>query len=208
MSRETDVRVDYKLVDITAAADGVLSMPNIQPFSDFTELLDEEQAIRRWATVETNAWELDGTMEILPDGIGSVFMGVWSAAMSGDDNAFTALPVLTVTFPKRTHPAALLLCLTRQQGDWCSDLNITWYDQDGGQMASKDFAPEQRAVFLRRSGGGLLQAGHHVPQDQQTAPVSEIDWNYLRRDSGSWQRTADFLFGAGGGQPDFFRSVG
>ncbi len=30
MSRETDVRVDYKLVDITAAADGVLSMPNIQ----------------------------------------------------------------------------------------------------------------------------------------------------------------------------------
>lgn len=78
MSRETDVRVDYKLVDITAAADGALSMPNIQPFSDFTELLDEEQAIRRWATVETNAWELDGTMEILPDGIGSVFMGVWS----------------------------------------------------------------------------------------------------------------------------------
>ena len=67
MSRETDVRVDYKLVDITAAADGALSMPNIQPFSDFTELLDEEQAIRRWATVETNAWELDGTMEILPD---------------------------------------------------------------------------------------------------------------------------------------------
>ena len=52
MSRETDVRVDYKLVDITAAADGALSMPNIQPFSDFTELLDEEQAIRRWATVE------------------------------------------------------------------------------------------------------------------------------------------------------------
>ena len=120
MSRETDVRVDYKLVDITAAADGVLSMPNIQPFSDFTELLDEEQAIRRWATVETNAWELDGTMEILPDGIGSVFMGVWSAAMSGDDGAFTAPPVLTVTFSKAHTSGGVTLVFDEVTGDWCS----------------------------------------------------------------------------------------
>lgn len=147
MSRETDVRVDYKLVDITAAADGVLSMPNIQPFSDFTELLDEEQAIRRWATVETNAWELDGTMEILPDGIGSVFMGVWSAAMSGDDGAFTAPPVLTVTFSKAHTSGGVTLVFDEVTGDWCSDLNITWYDQDGGQMASKDFAPDSARYF-------------------------------------------------------------
>lgn len=147
MSRTTDVRVDYKLVDVTAATDGVLSMPNVQPFSDLSELLDDEQSIRRWATAETNAWELDGTMEILPDNIGSAFMGVWSTALTDDNGVFSAPPVLTVTFSKPHTSGGLTFVFDEATGDWCSDLHIKWLDQSGGTLASKEFFPDSARYF-------------------------------------------------------------
>ena len=92
-------------------------------------------------------------------------------------------------------------------GDWCSDLNITWYDQDGGQMASKDFTPDSARYFCADQVEDYYKLAITFRKTNKPRRYLKLTGIYLRRDAGSWQRTADFLFGAGGGQPDFFRSV-
>lgn len=150
MSRTTHVRARYSLYDTSAAEDGALTMPGVQPFSDFSELLDEEQTISKWLTLEDNGCILDGSYKILPQSISSVFTGVWSDTLSGADGMFTTPPVLTVTFSNAHTSGGITLIFSEATGDWCSELTIVWYAQDGGQLASMDFQPDRATFFCEK----------------------------------------------------------
>lgn len=147
MSRITDVKVNYSLYDVTAAGDGVMSMPNLQPFSDLGELLDEDQVIAGLATLEHNEWMLDGTMDVFPTGYGSAFTGVWSSAQSGADCVFSSPPVLTVTFSQAHTSGGITLVFSEATADWCSDLTIQWFDQDGATLGTQDYQPDSARYF-------------------------------------------------------------
>lgn len=150
MSRTTHVKARYSLYDISAAEDGVLTMPNIQPFSDVSELLDEEQAIGKWATMEYNHFVLDGSYKIFPDSISDVFTGVWSNTLSGADGVFATPSVFTAIFSKAHTSAGITLVFSESTGDWCSDLTIIWYGQHGEQLASKEFQPDRANYFCQK----------------------------------------------------------
>ena len=150
MSRVTHVRASYGLFDTSAASDSTFSIPAVQSFSDTAELLDEDQAIAKWLTLENNACLLDGSYQILPDQIKSQFMGVWSDALSGADGAFAVPPVLTVTFSKPHTSGGLTLIFSESTGDWCSDLHIQWLNQSGAQIAAADFQPNAGKYFCAK----------------------------------------------------------
>lgn len=147
MSRVTDVSVNYSLIDVTAADDGQMSMPNTQPFSDLSELLDEDHVIPRLSTLERNHWELDGTFEIFPDNMSIVFTGVWSTTQSDDNGAFASPPVLTVTFSEAHTSGGLTLIFAESTEDWSSDLTIQWFDQDGASLGTQSYQPDSARYF-------------------------------------------------------------
>lgn len=150
MSRTTRVKAKYSLFDTSAAADGALAMPAVQPFSDFEELLDEEQTIAKWLTLEDDSCALDGSYEIFPDEIESVFTGVWSDTLSGSDGAFAVPPVLTADFSNAHTTGGITLVFAAASGDWCSDLTVDWYGSDGTLLATADYQPNRAEYFCEQ----------------------------------------------------------
>nr|WP_325305649.1 hypothetical protein [uncultured Dysosmobacter sp.] len=147
MSRITDVKVKYSLVDITAAEDGQMSMPDAQPFSDLNELLDDEQIISRLSTMERNEWILDGTFQIFPVEMSSIFTGIWSQEQSNNDCIFEAPPVFTVNFSEPHTSGGITLVFSEATGDWCSNLTIQWFDQYGASMGTQTYQPDSARYF-------------------------------------------------------------
>lgn len=147
MSRTTDVRVRYGLIDVTAAEDGQMSMQDTLSFSDLSELLDEDQEIARLATLEHNEWFLDGTFEIFPTGYSSEFTGVWSQEQSDDDCEFATPPVFSVDFSQPHTSGGITLVFSEATDDWCSDLDIVWYDEDGATLGTQHFEPDSARYF-------------------------------------------------------------
>ena len=43
--------------------------------------------------------------------------------------------------------AGLTLTFSEATEDWCSSLNIIWYDQAGAQIANRDFSPNAAVYF-------------------------------------------------------------
>lgn len=150
MSRFTNVRVRYGLVDITAEEDGQIAMPSVQLFSDFAELLDSEQTVPCLATMELNEWILDGGSTIFPNNMSSVFTGVWSLEQSDMNCAFPTPPVLTITFSQAHTSGGLTLIFSEITSDWCSDLDIRWYDQNEGVIATQHFTPDSARFFCSK----------------------------------------------------------
>ena len=90
MSRHTSVAVEYSLFDRTASQDNAFSIDEIQPFSDTTELNDDEQRIEKWATLENTGFLMDGTFELPPDDLAAEFTGVWSKELSGENGMLSS----------------------------------------------------------------------------------------------------------------------
>lgn len=150
MSRKTSLTAEYSLFDVSAAEDSRFSMPGTADFSDFAELIDESQILPKWATLEQDGCDLDGSFCFFPDDIASAFTGVWSAAISGADGNLTAPLTLTVQFSKPHTAPGVTLLFSEDTGDWCDDLTIFWHGSDGAVLAQQDFQPDAGCYFCAR----------------------------------------------------------
>lgn len=148
MSRSTDVKIRYAMVDITAVEDGTISITgDTQSFSDTAELVDDEHSILKWATLEKNSHVLDDTQLLLPEDISSEFMGVWSDEISGADGKFTKPVTMTVKFTNAHTSAGVTFIFSEATYDWCNDLTITWLDADNSVISEKRYYPDSAAAF-------------------------------------------------------------
>ncbi len=148
MSRSTDVKIRYAMVDITAAEEGTISITgNTQPFSDTAELVDDENSILKWATLEKNSHVLDGSQLLLPEDISSEFMGVWSDELSGADGKFIEPITMTVKFTNAHTSAGVTFIFSEPTYDWCNDLAVTWFDVNDNVISEKRYAPESATAF-------------------------------------------------------------
>lgn len=143
----TSARIEYGLFDKTAAVEGVLTASERQQFVEIYELHDYEQKIRKWMTLEGDGCLLDGTFELLPDDISSQFMGLWSQVLSGADGVFDVPVTLGITFRTPHTSAGITLIFSEATGDYCPDLTIEWYGQNGETLSSKNFAPSSAKFF-------------------------------------------------------------
>lgn len=150
MSRKTSVTAEYSLFDVSAAEDSRFSMPGAAGFSDFAELIDESQILPKWATLEQDGCDLDGSFCFFPDDVASAFTGVWSAAISDAEGNLPAPLTLTVQFSEPHTAPGVTLLFSEDTGDWCGDLTIFWYDSDGVVLAQQVFQPDAGRYFCAR----------------------------------------------------------
>ena len=90
---------------------------------------------------------MDGTFELPPDDLAAEFMGVWSKELSGENGMFFLAAGFVDYLLGSTYLGRTDADLFEATEDWCSSLNIIWYDQAGAQIASRDFSPNAAVYF-------------------------------------------------------------
>ena len=96
--RRSDLRVSFRLIDNTAAADATPSSSVSESMSQIAQTHDGIELITaKYATLETHGWPLDGSCEIMPDSVAGIQTGWWSG-VSDEAGAFSPVPTLTFAF--------------------------------------------------------------------------------------------------------------
>ena len=138
MSKTT---VIYKDIAVGADADAVTSASLAASFSDPSVIpFGAENA--PVATLEHNAWMLDGTRQSVEDQT----IAFWSSGISGADGTFENPPKITFVFDSLYTALGLSFLFDEPDGDWVSSLTIEWY-QGGTVKASKTFYPDAQQYF-------------------------------------------------------------
>lgn len=132
----------YKDIAPGADEDAAVSSPGAAAFSDLTALPFGLTAPNPIATLEQNNWLLNGAF-VLREHQPVAF---WSSAMSGFDGTFSSNPSITITFSKQFSSLGLTLLFDTATGDYCSAVNIKWYQQDT-LKAEQDFTPDAVSYF-------------------------------------------------------------
>lgn len=138
MSKTT---VIYKDIAVGADADAVTSASWAESFSD-PSVIPFGAENSPVATLEHNAWLLDGTRQSVEDQT----IAFWSTEISGADGTFANPPTITFTFDNLYTALGLSFLFDEPDGDWVSPLTIEWY-QGGTVKASKTFYPDAQQYF-------------------------------------------------------------
>lgn len=140
------VRVIYEDVAVgSAAAASVaassamgISDPGMLPFGAFAGPV---------ATTEQNQWVLNGTRKVKP---ASKPVGFWSTQRSGDDCAFETPPTIEISLDGQFTSLGIYFKFDGESGDYCSDLNLTWYNGET-QLATQQFFPNSGNYFCEKT---------------------------------------------------------
>ena len=133
------VRIEYHDVAPDAAEDATVtatgatsdSVPSAIPFGEGSQ---------KFATLELNAWALDGSV-VIQDGEPVSF---WSSALSDANGDFQTAPTITITLGNRYTSQGISFVF---RGDaWCNDLQIVWY-QGNSVLDTKTFHPDAMTYF-------------------------------------------------------------
>ena len=140
----TSTKIIFGLYDLTAKNDSTLTAEDKQSFSNLEELkLDTVNEIK-YATLEKNYFNLDGTKELMNfDNIGSG-VGLWSKSMSDNQGSFSSPPTLIITFLSPHSSNGLTFHFS--EDNYCSDLNIKYYNGDT-LIKDLNFTPNQSTYF-------------------------------------------------------------
>lgn len=138
------VQVLYRDVAPGAAQNAQVSAPGAESFSQLSALLSGVSP-PPVLSLEKNLWALDGTFEYAAGAI----LAFWSTALSGADGCFAEPPVITVSLSGQYSSLGLTLAFDRAAGDFCSGVNIKWY-QETALLAEGDFAPDAPLYFCEQ----------------------------------------------------------
>lgn len=116
---------------VNTAAATSFSVPGLLPTGGDSALI---------ASLEHNIWTMNGIREI-NDGQRVAF---WSTEISNADGDFASAPVIDITFGAQH--TSVGLTLTFDVEDYCSAVNIKWYQQ-GSLKANEDFYPNGSVYF-------------------------------------------------------------
>lgn len=99
------------------------------------------------ATTELNQWVLNGTRKVKPKGSS---VGFWSLARSGDTCAFDTPPTMTVILDGQFTSLGIYFKFDGLTGDYCSDLDLAWYNGDT-VLASQKYFPDKGEYFCEKT---------------------------------------------------------
>lgn len=128
-ARFCDMRVSFRLIDNTAQADATPTATNYNTaLSQLAQTHDgTEKLSKKWATLETGGWPLDGTCYILPASVTGQQTGWWSD-ISGADGTFATDPTLIFNFAS-AHSSIGFTVFFDDKANWYpKTMTITAYD--------------------------------------------------------------------------------
>ena len=140
------VKVVYEDVAVGSAAAASVTASEAMGISK-TSLLPFGAFEGPVATTEQNQWVLNGTRKLKPK---SEPVGFWSTTRSGDDCTFTVPPTITITLDGQFTSLGIYFKFDGETGDYCSDLNITWYNGTT-QLATQQFFPNSGNYFCEKT---------------------------------------------------------
>ena len=140
------VKVVYEDVAVGSAAASSVETSEAMGISK-TSLLPFGALEGPIATTEQNQWILNGTRKVKP---ASEPVGFWSTTRSGDDCTFTTPPTITITLDGQFTSLGIYFKFDGETGDYCSDLNLTWYNGTT-QLATQQFFPNSGNYFCEKT---------------------------------------------------------
>ena len=142
MSKTT---VFYKDVAVGAQEDAAFSVTGATDESIPAELA-EGVSVGKVITLEPDRWALDGSFDRL---YAQEAIAFWSSGLSDENGAFTAEPVITVTFDQQYSSMGISFVFDDAAGEYVSLLNIKWYQGDT-LKADQDFQPDSAEYFCSK----------------------------------------------------------
>lgn len=134
--RWSAMRVQFQLVDVTAAEDAAPTATNECRLSNLRQTCDGVTAMgRKLATLEKDYWALDGTFEVPEANISRTQTGWWSGVLSGADGVFSVPPALTFAFTQNHTSVGFTLHFDEAAGEWPEDFTITTFGAGGNRIS-------------------------------------------------------------------------
>lgn len=140
----TSAKIVFGLYDITAKDDSNLSIDDKQTFSDLDELKQDGVDEIKYATLEKNYFNLDGSKVLLKDDAKAQGTGLWSKSMSDDEGLFQNPPTLLITFSQVHSSNGITFQFS--EDNYCSDLNIKFYN-NGTLLKDLNVTPNESTFF-------------------------------------------------------------
>ena len=167
----------YKDVAPGAAEDAAFSSTAALSASDL--LLAKDRAAAAYITLEHNRWLLDGSFENLADNT----VAFWSAELSGEGGKFTTPPSIEIAFDERYSSVGLTLVFDRATGEYCTGVNIQWYQGDT-LLSSADFTPNAVTYFCENQVVGYDKIVITITETMlpgRRARIDQISFGTLRQ---------------------------
>ena len=140
----TYAKIVFGLYDVTAKDDAQLTANDKQTFCTLDELQEENVNEVKYATLEKNYFNLDGSKVLLDYTSRATGTGLWSKSMSDSKGLFQTPPTLVINFSQSHSSNGLTFQFS--EDNYCSDLNIKYYN---GSTLIKDlnFTPNKSTYF-------------------------------------------------------------
>lgn len=142
----TSTGISFGMFDVTAKEDSTPVIADKQPFIKLNQLKENDLQVEKYGTGEWNQFVLDGTFKLFPDDPENHNFGLWSLSMTDSAGAFSVPPVLTITFAAN-HSSMGITFFFSEAGDYCSHLNIKWYDSSNALILNQDYKPDGIRYF-------------------------------------------------------------
>lgn len=140
----TSAKIVFGLYDITAKDDSNLSIDDKQTFSDLDELKQDNVNEIKYATLEKNYFNLDGSKVLLEYNAKAQGIGLWSKSMSDSKGLFQKPPTLLITFSQVHSSNGITFQFS--EDNYCNDLNIKFYNNDT-LLKDLSFTPNESTFF-------------------------------------------------------------
>lgn len=184
----SQIELEMKLYDVSARTDGQPQCQTSQPFAGAEQLTAERNAPPPAATLETDFFLLDGSLEPFPDRPEQYRWGLWSRAQSGPNRQFAVPPVLRIDFAQSHSSVGITLHFDTARQDWCSRLRVAWLDRVGNPLSVREFTPQQPVAFLFNKVEdyyGLQFTFYETHRPGRYLKIEAIDYGLLMQLSGN-----------------------
>ena len=146
--RQTKAEISFGLEDVTAKQDCTGSFSAQTPFSNGTQILDDNRNKNvKIATFEKKFWKLDGTFITRGEkDISESEVGFVSSAMSNNSNTFSSLPTIELTFTETHSSVGLTMYFDSLTNNYATRMEIIFYN--GNTVLSDEVVDNSELIFV------------------------------------------------------------
>lgn len=135
-----ETRIIYEDVSINAKEESTPSVNEAQAFSDIQRFKLDTATTTTYATLENNAWVLDGSLTVMDE---PTDISWWTQSLSDADGIFDVAPTLEITFSGYQTTVGLSLEFDRA---FPQLVVVQWY-QNSTLLDTKEFMPNSVKYF-------------------------------------------------------------
>lgn len=139
-TRICDVKIEFEMVDVDAAATAHVTVSDECAFSQAEQTHDRIETVsKKYATLEKDFWALDGSFALpTPEDIPKQHTGWWSESISDETGSFIAPPVLAFSWDAPQSSVGLTLYFDNAAGQYPTEFSVFAYDEDGTLLKQLD----------------------------------------------------------------------